>query len=89
VGRRPFGESFCTSKEVCSNALAGIPGADVGELIEGVMVVLGLLIGESWTRFEFNQFNAWVGCAIITTRVPNLCKLRIASGYLDAETSEG
>jgi hypothetical protein len=38
VGTRPLGESFWTSREVCSNAFGGI--VDVGgELIEGDMVL--------------------------------------------------
>jgi hypothetical protein len=35
VGTRPFGESFWTRREVCSNALGGIVVDVGGELIEG------------------------------------------------------
>ena len=38
VGTRPFGESFWTRREVCSNALGGIVVDVGGELIEGDIV---------------------------------------------------
>jgi hypothetical protein len=50
VGTRPLGESFWTSREVCSNAFGGI--VDVGgELIDGDMV-LGFFWGGSIESVE-------------------------------------
>jgi hypothetical protein len=83
VGRRPLGESFCTRRDDCSNALVGIVGVEEGELMEGAIVLCFLaggglsdVVDEVIVRTRW-KFNAWVGGEII--RVPNLKKLRITS----------
>jgi hypothetical protein len=86
VGRRPLGESFCTRRDDCSNALVGIVGVEEGELMEGAIVLCFLaggglsdVVDEVIVRTRW-KFNAWVGGEII--RVPKL-KLRITSPRIE------
>jgi hypothetical protein len=76
VGRRPFGESFCTRREDCSNALEGMVGVDEGELMEGAIVlcflfggVLSDVVEAVIVRTRW-KLNAWVGGSLVPRRSP-------------------